>query len=185
MKVVSVTEDDETLVARLKEGDMKALSVLYVRHKDPLFTYCLRFGIGESESRDIVHDTFIRIHDRAVTLQNGMAFRPWILTIARHLILNKKRNDRLVFGEVPDAASPDEGPLGAVVRQDASHFLWACIDALDPASREILELRITQELSYREIAAMTGMTEEAVRTRLYRARKTITEHLHGKEGNER
>jgi RNA polymerase sigma factor (sigma-70 family) len=182
VKIGQTFVDDATLVAQLQRGDLDALSALYLRHKDPLYTYCLRFGISDAACRDIVQDTFLRVHERVETLQDGMAFRPWILTIARHMIFNRERDQHLVFGEMPDVESEEEGPLGTVVRLDESGRIWSCIDALDPLSREMLQLRVEQELSYRDIAAMTGVTEEAVRTRLYRTRKALIEQLYRKEG---
>jgi RNA polymerase sigma-70 factor, ECF subfamily len=182
VKTGLISADDATLVAQLKSGDMDALSALYLRHKDPVYTYCLRFGIGESESKDIVHDVFLRARERVTTLTDTTAFRPWLLSIARNIIFNKRRNEHLVFGDPPEIPSTDDDPLAAVVHRDSVDALRTCIDALDPLSREMLDLKIVQELSYREIATLTGVTEEAVRTRLYRARKAVTEHLHRKEG---
>ena len=185
MKTGHLSVDDTTLIARLKAGDMDAFSALYLRHKDPLYTYCLRFGLGKNDSQDIVHDTFLRARERATTLNDSSSFRSWLLSIARNIIFNRKRNDHLVFGESAEIASTEDDPLTLVVQQDGTNAIWSSIAALEPLSREMLELRIVQGLSYREIAALTGVTGETVRTRLYRARKTIMEHLHRKEGNER
>jgi RNA polymerase sigma-70 factor, ECF subfamily len=170
--------DDAKLVDLVKNGDMDAFSDLYTLHKDAIRTYCMSFGLDESLANDVVHETFLRIHNGIGSLHDGKSFRPWAMSIARNLILNAKRNNRLVFGDPPDAESLDEDPLSKVIRNDASERLQACIEKLDPLSSLLLQLRIEQELPYREIAAIVDLTEEAVRTRLYRARKTVIDDFH-------
>jgi RNA polymerase sigma factor (sigma-70 family) len=163
---------------------MEALSILYERHKDALYTYCIHLGVSDNDARDAVQDVFLRIHGKVSLLADGLSFRPWVLSIARNMIYNGKRNSHLIFGEIPDVESPEDDPLALTVRLNDTAALWSCIDRLDPATREVILLRIEQDLSYREIASILGVTEESVRTRLYRARKSLIRdlHLHGGYG---
>ena len=175
--------DDAILVERLKSGDMAALSMLYERHKDALYSYCIHLGVRDSEAQDAVQETFVRIHEKVASLEDGLSFRPWVLSIARNLIFNGKRNNHLIFGEIPEVESSEDDPLALTVRRNDTAALWSCIDKLDPATREVILLRIEQDLSYKEIASIVGMTEESVRTRLYRARKSLIRDLHQHGGH--
>jgi RNA polymerase sigma-70 factor, ECF subfamily len=170
--------ENARLVDLAKSGNFNALHDLFALHKDAILRYCRGCGLDASEAHDVAHDVFLKIHDNVVSLDDAASFRPWVLSITRNLILNGRRNSHLVFGEPPDAESPDEDPLAKVIRQDTAEALWSCIEMLEPTSRALLLLRIEQELSYREIAALSGLTEEAVRTRLYRARKAVIDGFH-------
>jgi RNA polymerase sigma-70 factor (ECF subfamily) len=176
-KVGQSPESDAALVERMKQGDRSAFSTLYLRHRDAVYTYCLHLQLDKTEAQDTVHETFLRIHDKLDVLIDGTAFRAWALSIARNLSFNGRRNMRLEYGRDEDPASPDGDPFESMVQEEISAAVRTSITKLNPLLREVLQLRLVQELSYKEIATVTGVTEDMVRIRLYRARKALVKLL--------
>ncbi|MBP1655713.1 MAG: polymerase, sigma-24 subunit, subfamily [Bacteroidetes bacterium] len=161
----------------MKQGDRGAFSTLYLRHRDAVYTYCLHLQVGENEAQDTVHEAFVRIHDKLDSLTDGSAFRAWALSIARNLVLNGRRNIHVEYGHDEDPASPDGDPFESMVREEISAAVRRGIKKLNPLLREALQLRLVQELSYKDIATVTEVTEDVVRIRLYRARKALVQLL--------
>jgi RNA polymerase sigma-70 factor, ECF subfamily len=157
----------------MKQGDRGAFSTLYLRHRDAMYTYCLHLQVGKTEAQDTVHEAFVRIHDKLDALTDGSAFRAWALSIARNLVFNGRRNMHVEYGRDEDPASPEGDPFESMVHEEMSTAVRASITKLNPLLREVFQLRLVQELSYKEIATVTGVTEDVVRIRLYRARKAL------------
>jgi len=165
--------DDAALVELMKRGENDAFSALYLRHKDAVYSYCLHFLTDRSTAQDVVHDVFVRVHEKLPKLDNSLAFRAWVLSIARNLIFNGRRGAHLAYGETPEPESGDRNPLEKMEHEQSIGAVWSGIRQLAPVLREVMELRVTQELSYKEIGEVTGATEDVVRIRLYRARKAL------------
>ena len=184
MKNEYASLDDAALVELMKRGEKDAYSALYLRHRDAVYSYCLHFLRDSCTAQDVVHDTFVRVHEKLPKLDHGLAFRAWVLSIARNLIFNGRRDTHLAYGETPEPESSDRNPLEKIEHEQTLGAVWSSIQQLAPVLREVMELRVAQELSYKEIAEVTGTTEDVVRIRLYRARKALLlrlQHL-GEDG---
>lgn len=108
------------------------------------------------------------------------ALRTWLLTIARRLLLDRRRARRRRAAEVPigesDAASGYDA-LDALVASESERQLSAAIGSLSPMQREVFTLRVNEGLSYREIADLVGSTEGAARVHYHNAMRAVKERL--------
>jgi RNA polymerase sigma-70 factor, ECF subfamily len=171
------TLSDEQLVADLRLGLMEAFAALYERYKRSIFSFCLKITADRSLAEDATHDTFIKMLENIHTLNNVSVFRSWLYTIARnqvYTLLHKQKSngnltDELVWsGEQPDAAAES---------LEEREMIALCLSTLKPEYREILTLREFEQLTYAEIANITGDSESSVKSRLFKARRALAEKL--------
>ncbi|MDP2884808.1 MAG: RNA polymerase sigma factor [Ignavibacteria bacterium] len=171
MNQSSVTEIE--LVERLREGSREALGQIYVLYRDSLYNYCHWLVKEDGRVDDVVHETFMKVWNNIGSLNNSDSFRSWLFKIARNQALLDLRN-RKPFEELTDESSIEsDGPLVALINTEKSDQIKGLLDALRPAYRELIVLRVYEGLSYAELACVTGLSLSAVRVHLFRARKAL------------
>jgi RNA polymerase sigma-70 factor (ECF subfamily) len=168
---------DQELVAQAMSGSREAFAEIYTRHKDGVYNYCLRFVKDKDSAKDIVQETFLRMRHSLDSLRDGMALRVWLLSIARNYALNSIRRTQLSDQLVDEPASDDDTPYEVVLREEQVQTVKSLIESLVPALREVIVLREYEDLSYRDIAQVMGISEANVKVRIYRARKAIAASL--------
>ncbi|MBM4159943.1 MAG: RNA polymerase sigma factor [Ignavibacteria bacterium] len=171
MSQSSLTE--RRLVEHLRLGSREAFGQIYVRYKGSLCNYCYWLVKEKDRAEDIVHETFLKVWNNIGTLDDSSSFRSWLFTIARNQALLFLR-DRRPFEELTDeSSSENDDPLHALISTELSDSISSLLNALSPAYRELIVLRVYEGLSYAEIASVTGLSLSAVRVHLYRARKAL------------
>lgn len=182
-------------LSALSDGELAALSVggrdaayaeIMRRHRDPVYRI-IAGNIGDpEEALDLLQETFVAAH-RALGRYDGLRpMRRWLATIA----LNKCRDWRrrravrrlFAFALPLDASSaevPEDRALPDAEVADRAEVqrVARAIAELPAALREPLVLRTVQDLSQAETAAILGITEKAVETRVRRARAKLSEQL--------
>jgi len=158
---------------------MAGADVLFAEHRDGVFRYLCRF-IGQAETaRDLTQEVFLRVsRSGAPAPEAGAAddqsHRAWIFTIARNLALNHVRDaQRRPASSGPEALADASRPA----TQELAASLNQALAALPEIDRDVFLLRETAGLSYGEIASTCGLTPDAVRSRLHRARQHLREML--------
>lgn len=162
---------DEALMAAYVAGDRAAFAALFARYAPRLRRLVGRGLPRTSDADDLVQQTFLQVHRARRDFRPGSRLRPWLLTIA----LNLARQYFRRRGRRPEASLPDDGPgepiasagsdpEGAV--RDAQ--LRRALDALPDAQREVIVLHWFEGLSFREIAAVVGASQPAVKVRAHR-----------------
>ncbi|HVZ86162.1 MAG TPA: sigma-70 family RNA polymerase sigma factor [Polyangia bacterium] len=173
---------DETLVTRAQAGDREALGLLVRRHQRALYALCRRYVGDADEAADLVQRSFVRAMTKLGDLRDASVFRSWILRIGAHLSLNHLRdNARFVSDEGEDDRPSDldrQAPLPALERLESAETAAALRDlvqTLPTKQRMTLELRIYEDLPFREIAAALGTSEGAAKVNFhYAVRKLRT-----------
>jgi RNA polymerase sigma-70 factor (ECF subfamily) len=165
---------DEELVKRAQAGDRAALDRLVRRHQRALFALCLRYVRDVDEAADLVQRSFVRAMGKIAELRDAGVFRSWILRIGAHLALNHIRDHaRFVAddGELQTGLS-DERAQSASDRLEAAEAasaLRAAVSALPTKQRMTLELRIYEDLPFRDIGVALGISEGAAKVNFHYA----------------
>jgi RNA polymerase sigma-70 factor (ECF subfamily) len=170
---------DLELIARWKAGDERAATELVERHASAL----ARFAVSSGERNDVdelVQDTFVRAFNSLDGFRGESSFRTWLFTIQRRLLLDrrrseKRRRDRDELQETD--ASTEYDALDSVVADETQRRLRDAVKRLSPTQREVFTLRITDGLSYKEIAEAVGTTEGAARVHYHNAMRAVKEFL--------
>ena len=182
MTDAALLADDQTdfdLVARWKGGDQRAATLLVERHAEAIARFAMSVGVRQDVD-EIVQDTFVRAFASLDGFRGDSAFRTWLFTIARRLVLDRRRavRRRGEQVEVKDSdARTDYDALDAVVADETEGRLRAALARLSPTQRDVFTLRVGEGLSYREIAGAAGTTEGAARVHYHNAMRAIKEFL--------
>ncbi len=177
---------DAAIVRRVLAGDAEAFSLLVDRHH----ARCLRVAthlMGDSDdAEDVVQDSFVRAYRHLGSYRERDKFGAWVLRI----VVNQARTHatRRMKWEGPDPTtlaesdSPHDSTSETLARAERSAELAHALAQLGPAQREAIVLRFSDELSYDEMATITGVGVSALKMRVQRAcaqlRALLSEHLH-------
>ena len=167
---------------------MQSMDEIYRNYSVPLYRYLKILTRSEDMAEELTQETFceaIRCIDR---YDGSCQMLTWLCQIAKHKWYDtlKRQNRR----QTADSAlrnsciSAEELPAHVVERQDEAERLYRRIQALSQESREILLLRLSAELSFRQIGEITGLSENAARVKYYRIRKQLAEQLAGEGKND-
>jgi len=168
---------DSDLLNNLQNGDSRSLGELYERYKGPLYAFCLQMLHDGPRAEDAVHDTFVKVARQAHTLTHAAAFRGWLFQIARNETLMILRKARPEHVEDDDDVWESQTPLTLLEQNERTEAVRTTLQSLKVRHREVLWLREFEGMSYSDIAAVTGSTESAVKSRLFHARRALAERL--------
>jgi RNA polymerase sigma-70 factor (ECF subfamily) len=169
------------LVERLRQGDVAAFDVAYDRYRPRIFAFLSRLAGRRDIAEDLLQETFLRLAKHARSLAPETNLSAWLFTVARNLHVSHRRAlfvdvDRLLrFGLAPRDAPPT--PFERAAGAEAAARIEAAIDRLPAKYREVILLSCVDGLTPAEVAAILGLSPEAARQRLSRARGMIREEL--------
>lgn len=172
---------DAYLVARAREGYLDAYEILVQRHSAMTYRVALRLCGDHHDAQDIAQEALILAWQNLDRFRGDAAFSTWLYQIVTRRTLNKisrgRAHDSLdLLGEVPDR---DAGPAAQAERNFAADAVTDALATLPFAQRAVVVLHHFEGLSYAEVAAVTGSTIPAVRSHLFRARRTLGTTLEG------
>jgi RNA polymerase sigma factor (sigma-70 family) len=180
---------DHVLIGQYLTGNEQALECLIARHKDKVFTSIYFIVRDQALAEDVFQDTFIKVID---TLRSGKykeegKFLPWVMRIAYNLCIDhfrrKKRTPAVTTSDGQDLFNlldfADSNAEDDVIRDQTRAKVRQLIDQLPEEQREVVVLRHYAELSFKDIAEMTGVSINTalgrMRYALINMRKMIVE----------
>lgn len=186
---------DRASLAALQHGDTAALNRLIARWQRPLLSYAYRYLQNSADAHDVVASVFVRLYQQCGRLREDTNLSAWLFTTLTNLCHNHYRWRRrhptvpldppAADGDGPAAASAGElaadqpGPATTLAQDEALAAVRTAIDSLPHDLKVTVLLHHYENLSYREIAAITQCSERGVETRLYRARQQLRTILAG------
>ncbi len=170
---------DTELIALWRSGDERAATELVGRHASALARFVVSAG-ERSDVDELVQDTFVRAFNSIEGFRGESSFRTWLFTIARRLVLDRRRADRRRRDRTEiqeDDAATEYDALDSVVADETKERLQRAVGKLSPTQREVFTLRVGEGLSYKEIAEVVGTTEGAARVHYHNAMRVVKEFL--------
>jgi RNA polymerase sigma-70 factor (ECF subfamily) len=182
------SSSDDELLAAARQGDSAALETLLVRYQPHLYRFGLRMCGNVEDAGDVAQESLISMARSVGDFRGDASVSSWLYTIARRFCIKKRRRSKFAptREESLDApatdvaqhlADPRPNPEQTATNQELATALTHAIDALEPSQREVLVLRDVEGLSAPEVAKILGISVEAVKSRLHRARVAIREEL--------
>lgn len=184
---------DEALMIRFQRGDRAAFAVLVRRHQSPLYNFALRHLRAPQVAEDVVQDAFVRVVQSAAEFKHEARFTTWVYTITRNLCIDQLRKRALRKHPSLDQGKPGEegdGPtLGeqtadvrASVEREATgaelkERIAKAVEALPEEQREVFLMREVANLPFKEIAEVTGVPENTVKSRMRYALERLQQAL--------
>lgn len=158
---------DEKLMHRYAKGDAKAFDQLYARHRGPLYRYFIRQVKNPATANDLYQGAWEKIIKARDRYRPSATFSVWMYAIAHNHLVDYYRGLR-PGGNVEAEVLPDHnpGPDQGAIDGEQSVQLRAGITALPEEQRTTLLLKLETGLKMEEIASVTGVSTETVKSRL-------------------
>ena len=186
---------DEMLMVRYQRGDREAFAELVRRYKTPIFNFAMRQLRHTSVAEDVTQDVFLRVVQNAAEFKHEARFTTWIYTIARNLCIDQLRKlthrrhpslDQPATSDSDDARPLIETIAGShptanternVIGSEVAARIVTAVEALPEDQREVFLLREIANLPFKEIAVVTGVGENTVKSRMRYALDRLQEAL--------
>jgi RNA polymerase sigma-70 factor, ECF subfamily len=170
---------DLQLIEEWKRGESRAATRIVERHADAIARYAS--SLGEREELDeLVQDTFVRAFGSLESFRGESTLRTWLFTIVRRLILDRRRaarRERVTVAADEGSVVTEVTPLDSVIAEETEERVRVAVERLTPMQREVFLLRVSEGLSYAEIARLTGSTDGAARVHYHHAMRAVKEFL--------
>ena len=161
---------------RVSAQDRDAFAALVEEHQVAVYNLCYRMLGDAYLAEDAAQETFLRAFRSRGSFDPARSVRTWLLSIAAHHCIDSLRRrarlEWLPLGDRP-LAEPGPGPEAALLQSETEGELRRLLGRLKPDERAAIVLRYWHDLSIEEIAEVTEASPDAVRTRLYRARRRL------------
>lgn len=185
-----LSDDEAAFVARLQARNEAAFNELVVLYERRVFALVFRMLGRREEAEDLAQEVFVQVFKAIDQFRGESKLSTWIYRIAVNLCKNRtKYLSRRQVGEQDDVdAMADRAPLSAakgvsvgtinqpdelVEGMQLEVIVKRAIQQIEPDFREVLILRDVEDMSYEEIAAVTGLADGTVKSRIHRARAQL------------
>jgi RNA polymerase sigma-70 factor (ECF subfamily) len=168
---------DSWLVGKARAGDVDAYEVLVRRHRDRIYRIALRMLGDRHDAEDVAQDVVIQVWTALAGFTGASSFTTWLYRIVVNRCLNQIRRRRLTRPVLDGDPPPAAGAEDMVIARQRARAAMEAVAALPPDQRAVVVLHQLEGLSYREVAAVVNISEDAVRGRLHRARVSLFETL--------
>lgn len=187
--------DDQANFLALQRGEAAALNRLIARWQRPLHSFAYRYCQNQTDAEDLVAQTFVKLYQQRERLRPDTRLSAWLFTTLTNFCHNhhrwKVRHPTTALDAAPNSAdstvsdqstqqqlpSDQLSPDQSLEQDETLAAVRSAISALPHDLKTALLLHHYDQLSYREIAEITGCSERGVETRLYRARQRLRDAL--------
>jgi RNA polymerase sigma-70 factor (ECF subfamily) len=181
------------LVASARAGSPTAFAALVEIYQNPIYHMCYRMLGDPGEAEDAAQEAFLRAYSQLHRYDPSRSFKTWLFAIASHHCIDRLRRRRVTWlgiDEEPVTTHPAlfesrPGPEQMAMRREEEAAVQGALNELAPRDRSAVVMRYWYDMSYEEIAHVTGSTASAVKSRLHRARVCLAGVLRAVEGHSR
>ncbi len=190
---------DEELLRRFNQGDADAFATLVGRYQRPLYNFILRSVRRTDRADELLQDVFMKVVQRSQDFKGNSKFSTWLYTIARNLCIDHSR--KMVFRRHKSLDAPtrsdggDEGPTlldrqasdgpatdRAVIAESLRGRIADAVEELPEEQKEVFLMRHVQGMAFKEIAAVVGVPENTVKSRMRYALERLQRALEDYRG---
>jgi RNA polymerase sigma-70 factor (ECF subfamily) len=177
-------EADNLLLQRARAGDAQALEALLERHQAQVYRFGMRMCRNPEDAKDVLQDTLLSMARGVRDFRGASSISTWLYTVARSFCIKKRRRSKFapdaersldtdMITEGRQLVDPAQSPDDALASKQVEHALEQAIRSLEPIYREVLLLRDVEGLAAPEVAEVLGVSVQAVKSRLHRARLSV------------
>jgi RNA polymerase sigma-70 factor (ECF subfamily) len=176
-------DDEQLLVARLRAGDARAFDDVYDGYRARVFAFLLRMSRSRTVAEDLLDEVWLRLVKHASSLRADTRIGPWLFTVARNLYWSYRRDSLVEETSAPEllalwpSHTPWPSPFDLAAAGELERRVEMALSTLSPQYREVLLLIAHVGLTPTDAAAVCGITPDALRQRLSRARAALAQKL--------
>ena len=180
--------ENEELLVRCAQGDQQALRSLFIRHERPVYGLLYRMLSNHEDAEDALAIVFTKVWKAASRFKGKASFTTWLYRItantAMDILRSRKTRPEVSIEEtliseaelLKHSANHFEDPEETVLKAEGNAVLAAAMAKLPEEERLLISLYHLQDLSYEEIAEITGITPKHLKVKVFRARQRLKKH---------
>ena len=161
-------DQDAELVDRYLTGDTTAFDEIMVRYERQIYRICYRFVENREDAMDLAQEVFIKAFEHLATFRGESSLKTWLYRIAMNHCINHVKKHTQEFVEVTEYTGRVNASVQAQLedREQREHFR-RMVKLLPPKQKAILEMRINEQLSYEEIAKISGRSVSTIKASVF------------------
>ena len=184
LEPVNETSDpDRELAERFRSGDRSAFDLIVRKHQKGVWRVVRRYVKGDADAKDVTQQVFVRAFKGLAAFRGAASVRSWLYRIAINCALSwirdHKREQPTEIAEDSLTAMPIAP--GRIADDQESIRLRAAIGQLPPKQKLVLELRVFDDLSFKEVAELADCTENTAKVNFHYAVKKLRDLLGGRD----
>ena len=170
-------DQDQQILAKIAEGELKSFEVLLLKYQDLVFGYSLKMLKNKEKAEDMTQETWMKVVRNAHQYRPTGSVKSWIMSIARNLIIDDFRASKK-WKDLDDAEWNSIEDTQADIEKmfdESQKYDWfkSAFDELVENQKLVLTMILVEELSQAEVAAKLNTSVGAVKAALFRARESL------------
>jgi len=162
------SEADNSLVDRYLAGDMTAFDELMIRYERQVYRVCYRFVNNRDDAMDLAQEVFIKAFEHLANFRRESSMKTWLYRIAMNHCINHVKKNAREFVEISDNVGSTRASVHSEMEQrEQREQFRLLVKRLPPKQKAILEMRIHEQLSYEEIATMSGRSISTIKASVF------------------
>jgi RNA polymerase sigma-70 factor (ECF subfamily) len=160
--------EDLALIRQYLAGDMRAFDALMIRHERQVYRACYRFVNNREDAMDLAQEVFIKAFENLASFRWESSFKTWIYRIAINHCINHVKKHAREFVEMSESTARIHPTVQSDIEEGERRAqLRSLVKQLPPKQKAIMELRIHEQLSYEEIAQMSGRSVSTIKATVF------------------
>jgi RNA polymerase sigma-70 factor, ECF subfamily len=171
---------DVALMERIAKRDAAAMRILFTRHNARVYRFALRLVGDNALAEEVTSAVFLDVWRKPANFGGRCQVSTWLLAVTRHKAIEARRRrstERFDHESGGKIADPSGDPETAMHKRQTSSILFNCLSKLSAAHREVVDLVYYHQKTIDEVAAITGLERNTVKTRMFYARRRLAEML--------
>lgn len=172
---------DIAIVQGIKSGNTYLFSELYERYVEKIYSFIFLKVSSREEAEDLTSEVFFKAYEKINTFSEveGATFKSWLYKIAYNKVIDYYRSQKewASLDEIDNFVFIEENIWNHIDNKDKLKEVFNFVRTLKKEHREVIVMRIWEDLSYKEIAEITGLTENNCKKIVSRNIKTISENF--------
>ncbi|QSW87631.1 MULTISPECIES: RNA polymerase sigma factor [Flavobacterium] len=169
--------DNKKFIINLKKGDEAAFKEAYFNYYDKLINIARRFNSSLFTPEDFVQETFIRLYNKRELLNEEVLFDKQIFVICKNIIINHVNRENKIISLDPNQVDVPQEESYSGIFEERQEKLQNFINQLPEQQQKIFTLHKLENLSYKEIAEITDLSEKTIANHIYLASKFIRKKI--------
>jgi len=172
-------QEDHFYINKIKQGDTSAFATLVNKHKDMVFTICVKIVKKPEDAEELAQDVFMKVYDKLDTFRGDARFSTWLYRIAYNAAISKTRKRRLEVEALDDftinnySIDDIKEELQTINSEEQQQILKSAMETLSEDDYLIIKLFYLKELAIKDISEITGLSQANIKVKLHRIRKKM------------
>jgi RNA polymerase sigma-70 factor (ECF subfamily) len=162
------SDADDLVVERYLAGDMTAFDELMIRYERQIYRICYRFVNNRDDAMDLAQEVFIKAFEHLGSFRRESSMKTWLYRIAMNHCINHVKKNAREFVEITESVGSTRASVHSDMEQrEQQEQFRRLVKRLPPKQKAILEMRIHEQLSYEEIATMSGRSISTIKASVF------------------